>query len=257
MRKEPDKLHNYNVEVFAVLFYCTPVTQIAIFTNNKIDSKFHVFTVFDFMKYTIYNADRMVNEKDFSEDEIEITDDDHHEIDDIELSDEEATGADKLKQLRQKIARLDEEKRQIMEEAARERADFMNARKRLEGERALDKVRYTKRHIEALLPLADSFEMARANKEAWEKADENWRKGIEGIHTQLSKLIDSHGVTVINPIHEDFDPYKHEAIGTAPVGDKALDHKVVDVLQKGYEIDVDGTMEVIRPARVTTGTYSK
>ncbi len=199
----------------------------------------------------------MVNEKDFSEDEIEITDEGHHEEhDDIELADEEATGADKLKQLRQKIARLDEEKRQIMEEAARERADFMNARKRLEGERALDKVRYTKKHIEAILPLADSFEMARANKEAWEKADENWRKGIEGIHTQLSKLIESYGVTVIDPIGQDFDPYKHEAIGMTPVNDKALDHKVVNVLQKGYEIKVDDKMEVIRPARVTTGEYT-
>ncbi len=198
----------------------------------------------------------MVNDKDF-EDEIEMIEDDHHELDDIELSDEEATGADKLKQLRQKIARLDEEKRQILEDAAREKADFMNARKRLEGERTLDKVRYTKKHIEALLPLADSFEMARANKEAWEKADENWRRGIEGIHTQLQKLIESYGVTVIDPLHEEFDPYKHEAIGTTPVDDEALDHKVVFVLQKGYGMNIDGTVEVIRPARVTTGEFTK
>jgi molecular chaperone GrpE len=199
----------------------------------------------------------MVNDKDYSEEEIEITDEDHHEVEDIELSDEESSTGDKLKQLRQKIARLDEEKKNILEEAAREKADFFNARKRLEGERALDKVRYTKKHIEALLPLADSFEMARANKEAWEKADEQWRKGIEGIHTQLMKLIESYGVSVIDPIDAEFDPYKHEAIGTTPVDDAALDHKVVHVLQKGYEMSVDGTMEVIRPARVTTGELVK
>lgn len=198
----------------------------------------------------------MVNEQDFSEDEIEITDDDHHEREDLELSDEEATGADKLKQLRQKIVRLDEEKKQILEETAREKADFLNARRRLEGERSLDKIRYTKKHIEALLPLADSFEMARANKEAWESASENWRKGIEGIHTQLTKLIESYGVSVIDPTGADFDPYKHEAIGTVPVTDKSLDHKIVNVLQRGYEIQTGDTMEVIRPARVTTGEYS-
>ncbi len=199
----------------------------------------------------------MVNEKDFSEDEFEVTTDEHHEHDDIELQDEEATGAQKLKQLRQKITNLDEEKRQIMEEAAREKADFLNARKRLEGERALDKIRYTKKHIEALLPLADSFEMARANKEAWEKADETWRKGIEGIHTQLQKLIESYGVTVINPEGETFDPHKHEAIGMTPVTDKDKHDTVTNVLQKGYEIDAAGTMEVIRPARVTTGQYTE
>ena len=197
----------------------------------------------------------MVNDKDF-EDEIEITDEDHHELEDIELSDEEATGADKLKQLRQKITRLTEEKQHVMEEAARERADFLNARRRLEGERALDKVRYTKKHIEKLLPLCDSFDMARSNKEAWEKADENWRKGIEGIHTQLQQLLTSYGVTEIQADGAVFDPHKHEAIGTVAVTDKALEHKVVNVLQKGYEIHVDDTMEVIRPARVTTGEHS-
>jgi molecular chaperone GrpE len=198
----------------------------------------------------------MVNEQDNIDDEMTVTDDDHHdEHEEIELADEEATGADKLKQLRQKIARITEEKQQIQEDAARERADFMNARKRLEGERTLDKVRHTKKHIEKLLPLADSFEMARANKEAWEKADENWRKGIEGIHTQLQKLLDSYGVSAIDPEGQEFDPYKHEAIGITPVTDKNLDNKVVSVLQKGYEIDAEGTMEVIRPARVTTGEY--
>ena len=198
----------------------------------------------------------MANEQDFSEDEFEVTDEGHHEGEDVELVDEEATGANKMKQLRQKLQKCDEEKRQVMENAAREKADFLNARRRLESERRLDKVRYTKKHIEALLPLADSFEIARSNKEAWEKADESWRKGIEGINTQLLRLIESYGVTVIDPIGQDFDPYRHEAIGMTPVTDKALDHKVINVLQRGYEIKVDDTMEVIRPARVTTGVYN-
>ncbi len=199
----------------------------------------------------------MVNEKDINEEDIEITDDEHHELADIELADEEVTEANKLKQLRQKLQTCDEDKRQIMEDAAREKADFLNARRRLEGERALDKVRFTKKHVEALLPLADSFEMARANKEAWEKADGVWRKGIESIHAQLQKLIESYGVSVIDPIGEVFDPYKHEAIGMSPVSDKSLHEKITVVLQKGYEIEVDGNMEVIRPARVTTGNYTK
>ena len=198
----------------------------------------------------------MANEQDFSEDEFEVTDEGHHEGEDVELVDEEATGANKMKQLRQKLQKCDEEKRQVMESAAREKADFLNARRRLESERRLDKVRYTKKHIEALLPLADSFEIARSNKEAWEKADESWRKGIEGINTQLLRLIESYGVTVIDPIGQDFDPYRHEAIGMTPVTDKTLDHKVINVLQRGYEIKVDDTMEVIRPARVTTGVYN-
>ncbi len=198
----------------------------------------------------------MVNEHDNFDDEMTVTNEDHHEAhDDIELADEEVVLGDKLKELRQKIARLTEEKQQIQEEAARERADFLNARRRIETERAQDKVRHTMKHIEKLLPLCDSFDMARANKEAWGKADEQWRKGIEGIHTQLQKIIEAYGVKEILGEGQPFDPYKHEAIGTIPVSKKELDHTVVAVLQKGYEMDVEGTMEVIRPARVTTGTY--
>jgi molecular chaperone GrpE len=197
----------------------------------------------------------MVNEHDNTDIDFDVEDEDNIETEELELEDEEATGVSKLKQLRQKIARLDEEKRQIMEDAAREKADFMNARRRLETERSLDKLRYTKKHIEALLPLADSFEMARADKEGWEKADETWRKGIEGIHTQLQKLFESYGVSVIDPHHETFDPYRHEAIGMSPVDDESLHEKVISVLQKGYEIKADDKMEVIRPARVTTGQH--
>ena len=199
----------------------------------------------------------MVNEHDNDDVDFDVETENLVEHDELELEDEEATGAQKMKQLRQKLARLDEEKRQILEDAAREKADFMNARKRLETERSQDKIRFTKRHIEALLPLSDSFEMARSDKNVWEKADENWRKGIEGIHTQLQQLLLSYGVSDIKAEGTDFDPYQHEAIGTTPVTDKALDHKVINVLQKGYEINVDGTMEVIRPARVTTGEYSE
>jgi molecular chaperone GrpE len=199
----------------------------------------------------------MVNEHDITDVDFDVEADDHHDVEDLELSDEEATGAQKMKQLRQKLAKLDEEKRQILEDAAREKADFLNARRRLETERAQDKIRFTKKHVEALLPLSDSFEMARSNKDAWEKADENWRKGIEGIHTQLQQLLASYGVSEIKAEGEDFDPYKHEAIGMVPVTDKKLDHKVINVLQKGYEIKDGDTMEVIRPARVTTGELTK
>ena len=199
----------------------------------------------------------MVNEHDNTDVDFDVTDEEDAGSEDVELVDEEATGAQKLKQLRQKLAACDEEKRNILESAAREKADFLNARRRLENDRSQDKIRYTKKHIEALLPLCDSFEMARVNKDVWEKADEGWRKGIEGIHTQLQKLVESYGVSVIDPLHESFDPYRHEAIGTTPVADKELQDKVIHVLQKGYEISADDKMEVIRPARVTTGELAK
>jgi molecular chaperone GrpE len=187
--------------------------------------------------------------------QIDITNEEPN-FEELELEDEEASGADKMKSLRKKLSVCEEEKRSILEEAQREKADFLNARRRAETERAQDAVRYTKRHVERLLPLCDSFEMAMSDTVAWEKADSNWRKGIEGIHAQLQNILQSYGVVVISSLNQPFDPYKHEAIGTTPVTDKDLDGKVVSVLQSGYEMKDGDKMEVIRPARVSTGEYT-
>ena len=106
--------------------------------------------------------------------------------------------------------------------------------------------------MEALLPLADSFHMAMANKAVWEQADENWRKGIEGINSQLLQILKDNGVVPVDPSGEAFDPARHEAIGTTEVEDNEID-KVVMVMQQGYEMTLGDKTELIRPARVTTG----
>lgn len=185
--------------------------------------------------------------------EFETTNDEDVEISEPELAEVEEKTGDKVKLLKEKIARLEEEKKQIMDDAQRARADFLNARKRLEDERARDKVRFKMMHVEELLPLCDSFQMAMNNKETWEKADENWRNGITGIYSQLMRIIDTYGVKAINPVGEPFDPYRDEAIGTEEVTDDKMVDKVVSVVQMGYEMKVGDSIEVIRHARVTTG----
>ena len=188
--------------------------------------------------------------------DVEITDEEPA-IADTELVDEEERSGDKIKKMREKVARLEEEKTQLQDELQRAKADFLNARKRLEEDRVADRIRSRKQHIEELLPLCDSFQMAMNDTEAWEKADEAWRKGVEGIHTQLMSILSSYSVQVIDPTGEPFDPHKHEAMGTEEVADKKLQDTVVSVVQKGYELDNNGTAEVIRPARVTTGELKK
>ena len=170
-----------------------------------------------------------------------------------ELEEIEAVGENKLKSLRTKLKQAEEDKRDALEELAIAKADFLNARKRLEEESARKVERNTIRHVEALLPLYDSFHMAMSNTEVWEKADENWRKGIEGIHAQLKQILDDHKVTAVIPTGEEFDPNTHDAIGTEPASPDLID-KVISVMQHGFTMEVNGKTENIRPARVTTGT---
>lgn len=214
--------------------------------------------VFDTVAFSLYNAQRMVNEKNDEVDvELETTNDESTELEDAELVNEEERSSDKLRKLREKLARCEEEKKRLQDDLQRTRADFLNARKRLEDERTRDHIRYQKEHVKKLLPLCDSFEMAMSNKEVWEKTDEVWRKGVEGINNQLMRLLASYGVKVIDPKGEPFDPHRDEAVGTEVVEEEKLVDTVVSVLQRGYEMRVGDTTEVIRHARVTTGVLKE
>jgi len=189
--------------------------------------------------------------------EIEITDDENFEIEEPELVDIEEKSDDKLKKMREKLAHCEEEKKQILDESQRARADFLNAKKRLEEERSKDKLRYQKQHVMELLPLCDSFQMAMSDTEAWEKADKAWRIGMEGIHTQLMGLLERYKVKSFDPKGEPFNPHKHEAVGMETVEDETLKDTVISVVQRGYEIQNGDTHEIIRPARVTTGIINE
>lgn len=186
------------------------------------------------------------------EDEIEITDD-HTDTIDPELSDIEDAEENKLKTLRNKLKEAEEKNRDIMEELQRNRADFLNAKRRLEEERLRDKDRTTISHIEKLLPIYDSFYLAMLDEETWSKADEKWRKGIEGIYSQIKNLLSGYQVEIFDPTGEPFDATKHEALAMVPVTDPTADHQVLSVIQLGAELKRGETTELIRPARVTVG----
>ncbi len=197
------------------------------------------------------------NDKQNTQDDVEITsmetEENEPELEEIENG---VNGFNNT--LRDKLKVCEAEKREVLEELQRAKADFLNAKKRLEEERLRDRERSLIKHIESLIPLCDSFQVAMSDKSVWEKADENWRKGIEGINAQLQNILSSSNVVVINPKGEHFSPHQHEALSTQRVEGIEAHEKVMEVVQMGYELKKnDGTTELIRPARVIIGTYEK
>jgi molecular chaperone GrpE len=185
--------------------------------------------------------------------DVEITTED--ETTDDELLDIEEQEANKLQSLRKKLKTCEEEKKALQDELQRSKADFLNARKRLEDERMREYSRSVIKFVEQLLPLCDSFHMAISDKTTWEKVDENWRKGVEGIYAQLQSLLLNYKVKTVTPLGETFNPHKHEALATIPVTDESEHDVVKAVIQLGYELEKpDGTTEMIRPARVAIGS---
>jgi molecular chaperone GrpE len=198
-----------------------------------------------------------INDTDKVQDDVEFTaDTDTTTETDPELFEIENEEDNKLKTLKTKLKESEEKNRNLLEELQRSKADFLNGKRRLEEDRARDKTRLTISHVEKLLPLCDSFYLAMLDKETWAKADEKWRKGVEGILSQLNSVMTSYKVTSFDPTGLQFDHNRHEALAQVPVTDEAQNSQVISVIQQGYEIEVDGNKELIRPARVTVGEYT-
>ncbi|MEP7286305.1 MAG: nucleotide exchange factor GrpE [Chloroflexota bacterium] len=126
----------------------------------------------------------------------------------------------------------------------RSRADFVNYRKRAEKEREEVYQNASVDTLRKLLPVIDDFDRAIANVPA-NKANDEVIKGFGLIHRKLVTLLENTGITVINPIGEEFNPEHHEAIGQDESSDVPSGH-VTAVLQKGY---IHGD-KMLRPAIV-------
>lgn len=151
-----------------------------------------------------------------------------------------------VKNLRYKLKKAVEEKQTYLNGWQKDKAEFLNIRRRDE-ESKQEFLKFAKAGlVEELLPVIDSFDMAMANKTAWDAIPKEWRVGVEGIYTQLSGVLQKNGTAVIGKEGDVFDPNIHHSIGLVETTDSANEDKIAEVMQKGYTING----KVIRPALV-------
>jgi molecular chaperone GrpE len=156
-----------------------------------------------------------------------------------------------LKKFRVDLKACQKEKEEYLTGWQKERADFINYKKQEDERKAIFSEAMRERILMRFLTVLDSFDMAFTNKEAWEKVDENWRKGVEYIHAQLNTIFEEFGVKPVGAVEENFDPSIHQSIEVISTDKKENDHKVAEVVQKGYKLGD----RVIRPARVNLFEY--
>jgi len=186
-------------------------------------------------------------------------DKDNLESDDISFEDESNDGPSEGDELSRAARKSDRQKKELetcraekqeyLDGWQRARADLQNARKQFEIERREVAHLVEQEYTLDLLKVLDSFEMAFANREAWEKVDANWRRGVEYIHQQFLSVLEERGVTSFAPLGENFDPEQHESVSIERVENPEQDHKILKVLQRGYRYKD----KVIRPAKVIVG----
>lgn len=151
-----------------------------------------------------------------------------------------------LKKLREDLKVAKKEKEEYLTGWQKERADFANYKKNEDERKAMFSEAMRERILTRFLEVMDNFNMAFANKAAWEKVDPNWRLGVEHIYSQMKAVFEEYGVKEVGKVGEAFDPNLHQPVEMVPTDKKGSDHTVATVIQSGYKLGE----RVIRPARV-------
>lgn len=172
---------------------------------------------------------------------------------DVEFEDIDESTSPQLtiKRLREKLKLCETERQNYLNNWQKDKADFINARKR-DGEEREQTIKFaTENLISQVLPVVDNLSLAIKNSHRWDNLPKEWLAGVESVLTQLIKILNENGVQVISPLGDKFDPRYHEAVETVEINKKEDDHVIVGVHQEGFMID----KKVIRPAKVKVGEY--
>ena len=155
------------------------------------------------------------------------------------LEKEEPTTEEKLNQS------LEQEKDKFL----RLFAEFENYKRRTAKERIELFKTASEEVMLAMLPVLDDFERALTHIEEDKEAEE-LRKGVLLIYQKLMKTLEQKGLKPLQVSSgDDFNADMHEAITQIPAPSDALKGKIIDVVEKGYQLGE----KIIRFPKVVIG----
>ena len=189
-----------------------------------------------------------MSDEEIKNEELNNTDEPADDVvfEDMDEVGDEITLKTKLKKLRDELKQTQKERMEYLTGWQRSQADYVNLKKEADERLARGKEIGKENILFSILPVLDSFDMAMGNREAWERVDANWRKGIEYIHGSFITALTENNISAIDQVGVPFDPNLHQAVETIPTDDAAQDHMIESIIQKGYKMGD----RVLRPARV-------
>ena len=144
-------------------------------------------------------------------------------------------------ELLERLAAVEAERDEYLNDLKRVAADFDNYRKRAARDQENLVARAHERLVKELLPVLDDLE--RALEAAAEHEEAKLEEGVRLVHRELWAVLSREGLLQIDADGR-FDPYVHEALLSQP--SDAEEGTVIEVIQKGYRLGD----RVLRPARV-------
>lgn len=182
------------------------------------------------------------------------------DLDDSVLA-EEAQGAT-IKKLKEKVKSAEDKAKEYLDGWQRSQADFANLRKRDEEAKSEFMKFANTNLLMSLMPVLDALDVAlnaphpgsaSHPSPSFRRGEGGEVGGLESIQKLLLQVLKQNGLEEFNPLGAPFDPREHEAIGMVSTTKPDEDHKVLEVVQKGYIL----SGKIIRPAKVKIGEYVK
>ena len=174
--------------------------------------------------------------------EDEVQDTPAEEAEDVS---EESEELDPIEALEAELTDARQEAGEARADMLRMQADMDNLRKRLVREHEKSRRRMLERFMVDLLPVVDSMERGLEAADDPSATVETLREGKQLIRKMLTKAMADHGLQVIEPVNEPFDPELHEAMTMLPSAEHD-ENTVIEVMEKGYRLHE----RLIRPAKV-------
>lgn len=145
--------------------------------------------------------------------------------------------------------KLQEEIKQEKDKFLRLFAEFENYKRRTSKERIELFATASEDVMKTLLPILDDFERALTHIEEDKEAEE-LRKGVLLIYQKLIKTLEQKGLkAIVVEKGDDFNADNHEAITQIPAPSDDLKGKIIDVVEKGYQLGE----KIIRFPKVVIG----
>jgi molecular chaperone GrpE len=157
---------------------------------------------------------------------------------------EREEGAEEPLSAEEKLAEAESRAAEYLDGWQRARAEFANARKRLERQRSEAYLNAAIAHAQKMLPILDDFERATENVPD-SVAEGGWFEGIVLVQRKLQAILDDLNVERITAVGEPFDPNLHEALALQDA-DGVESGTIIEELQTGYKLGD----RVLRPSLV-------
>lgn len=162
-----------------------------------------------------------------------------------DAADAAAFAPEAILQLEAALLKAGQELADQKDKLLRQAAEFDNFRKRSLRERQEAEARGMSVLVRGILDELD--DLGRFAHVDPAKTDSlTLQQGVEMIEKKLLKSLAGHGLEIVNPVGQPFDPAVHEAVTTMPAASADEDHLVAQVFQVGYVFNG----QLLRPARV-------